>query len=422
MRKRLNEAEVARQLARKVKTDETIWDTHVKGFGLRLRPSDRGLGSANYVAGGTFGRKSWTQRPAANARLVPYKDGLNAVLELLRLNEQKRNPDDVKAERERAEAVLEAERQRLAGHTFNKVADAYEAEVVAHMRQGAEAKRYLAVGRKAWGDRPIHEIRPAECAALIRQRKQSSPSSAQNLFSNLRRLFEWAVNQFCFGIESNPMGDLSPAMLIGERVSRDRVLSIEEARRVWDATSALGPPGREAFQVILLSGLRLREVTEARWGEIDLENKIWVIPAARMKGKNGKARPFAVPLTPRMISIFNSMPRHSSGLVFSANGRTPICVGQRHFKRRLDAACGFSDWVTHDIRRTVASNLVDLGVAEDVADALLSHKRKGVKGVYIRTDRFDDRRRALEKWDAALVPDTATVPADDNVVPFPLAS
>ena len=57
------------------------------------------------------------------------------------------------------------------------------------------------------------------------------------------------------------------------------------------------------YQVLLLSMLRLNEVARAQWSEI--EGDVWTIPATRMKGKNGTARPHVVPLIPALRKVLD---------------------------------------------------------------------------------------------------------------------
>jgi len=61
------------------------------------------------------------------------------------------------------------------------------------------------------------------------------------------------------------------------------------------------------YRLLLLTGLRLNEVADAVWSEFDLPKGIWTIPASRMKGKNGKARPHSVPLTADILAILGEL-------------------------------------------------------------------------------------------------------------------
>jgi hypothetical protein len=164
--------------------------------------------------------------------------------------------------------------------------------------------------------------------------------------------------------------------------------------------------------------LRLKEVGDACWSEI--EGEVWTIPAARMKGKNagtGQAQPHAVPLTEPLRRTFVSLSRGEQGdFVFSHDGARPVDIGQTRLKRQLDSEMlailrqwatargenpdrvNLSPWRNHDVRRTCRSTLSRLGVPQDVAEAVLAHKRLGVVGIYDQWHRLPEKRAALEKW------------------------
>jgi len=140
------------------------------------------------------------------------------------------------------------------------------------------------------------------------------------------------------------------------------------------------------------------------WSEFDLAKGIWTIPAARMKGKNGRARPHTVPLTADIMAILGGLPRFSGGeyLFSNTNGERAAWVADR-VKRRLDVAMTeklgtLPPWVNHDLRRTLRSRLSELRVSPDVAGAILAHVKPGIRGVYDRYEYFDEKRHALELW------------------------
>ena len=99
---------------------------------------------------------------------------------------------------------------------------------------------------------------------------------------------------------------------IGQRVLKDY-----EIAAYWRAAEAMGYPFGKLFQLLLLTALRRNEAANARWGEIDMAAKLWVIPAERMKG--GSAH--AVPLTPEISALLESLPRFAGGdFLFSTTG------------------------------------------------------------------------------------------------------
>jgi integrase len=102
------------------------------------------------------------------------------------------------------------------------------------------------------------------------------------------------------------------------------------------AADAEGYPFGDAVKLLVLTGQRRGEVAEMRWSEVDLERRVWIIPALR--SKNGHAH--EVPLTLAALAILKSMPRFlSSDYVFTTTGRTPIS-GFGRVKDRLDESIG----------------------------------------------------------------------------------
>src|SRR5262249_4681199 len=287
-----------------------------------------------------------------------------------------------------------------------------------------------------WGERPIASISrrdvlpliesirdngtPATLAAYEKRGKANrvpAPVQARNLLAYLKAFFNWAIERDTYGLESSPCEHLKSARIIGERRAEDRTLNDPELFAFWRVTARMTYPHGPLYRLLLLSGLRLNEVADATWSEFDLAKGIWTIPAARMKGKNGKARPHSVPLTADILAVLASLPRFDRGeYLFSARrGEHPIYVSDRA-KQRLDvlmlhtlralARQGGDDpvkvklpaWVNHDLRRTLRSRLSELRVSPDVAEAILAHVKPGIRGVYDRYEFFDEKRHALELW------------------------
>ena len=182
------------------------------------------------------------------------------------------------------------------------------------------------------------EITVEDVLHIVRNVKQRAPSHARNLLGYVRRFFDWAIEQHAYGIKVNPCVGLKPARIVGEKIARDRVLNDEELFAFWRATGHIGYPFGPLYRLLILTGLRLNEVADATWSEIDFRNGIWIVPAARMKGKDGRAVDHVVPLTADIMAILESLPRFKSGdCLFSVTfGRTPVWVSDK-VKKRVDA-------------------------------------------------------------------------------------
>jgi integrase len=195
-------------------------------------------------------------------------------------------------------------------------------------------------------------------------------------------------------IEANPIaGQKMPS----RESSRDRVLSDEEIKRLIRAAQADGYPFGAIYFVLLLTGQRRGEVSAMRWSELDLQRRLWTIPAAR--SKNGHAH--EVPLSSPVVEILQQVPRFlHSDYVFTTNGRSPVS-GFGRAKDRYEHALGSKDWRVHDLRRTSASGMARLGVAPHVIEKVLNHRTgviSGVAAVYNRYGYAEEKRDALERW------------------------
>jgi integrase len=150
---------------------------------------------------------------------------------------------------------------------------------------------------------------------------------------------------------------------------------------------------------LILTGQRLREVSEMEWKKVDLGTKLWTLPGKR--AKNGVEH--TIPLSDQAIDILRSLPRIAgSGFVFTINGRNPI-RGAHLVKRRIDGMlpAGTPHWTIHDLRRTVASGMARLGINLPVIEKLLNHVSgsfAGIVGVYQRHSFSDEKRAAMAAW------------------------
>jgi integrase len=150
---------------------------------------------------------------------------------------------------------------------------------------------------------------------------------------------------------------------------------------------------------LLLTGQRLREISELRWDEI-VDGSL-VLPPARTKNK----RPHRLPLSGFAREIVSSLPRVEGCPYVFSMGRVPI-NGWAVTKQRLDAAMRAQGWNgpafrIHDLRRTAATGLARQGVPIHVTEKILNHASgslSGVAAIYNRYDYAQEMREALERW------------------------
>jgi integrase len=255
-----------------------------------------------------------------------------------------------------------------------------------------------------WKGRRLREITKANVNDLLDAIvDRGAPIGANRVFAQLRKMCNWAIGRDL--IEKNPCEGVNAP---SPETKRKRVLSADEIKLLWEAADALGWPFGPCIKLLILTGQRRDEVAGMRWSELDIEARLWTLPASRSKNK----RAHQVPLSDAAMEVLQALPRHEKiDFVFSTTGRTTIS-GFSRAKASIDsflAARGWipatddddGAWVLHDIRRTVATNFQKLGVRLEVTEAALNHvsgSRAGIVGVYQQHNWADEKRTALDAW------------------------
>ena len=146
----------------------------------------------------------------------------------------------------------------------------------------------------------------------------------------------------------------------------------------------------------MLTGQRRDEIAALQRAEI--ADGALALPAARTKN----SRAHDVPLSPRRWRCWATIRSAWGGTYVFGDGEGGFS-GFSRAKERLDEACGVIDWTLHDLRRTMATRMADLGVQPHVIEAILNHvsgHKAGVAGVYNRSTYAAEKRAALDLWGA----------------------
>jgi integrase len=247
-----------------------------------------------------------------------------------------------------------------------------------------------------WRGRTIHDISRKDVLRLLDDIvDKGSPIVANRTLSAIRKLFNWAVSRDILAM--SPCTGIKPPT--AER-SRDRVLSDDELRAVWEGSEKLGWPFGPMVKILILTAQRRDEVAGMRWDELDLDGGIWALPPERVKNN----KPHEVPLSNATVEILRSLPAAPGHLVFTTTGITSPS-GFSKAKSRLDAMIEkpLKPWRLHDLRRTAATGMARLGIAMPVVEKILNHTSgsfRGVAAVYQRHDYREEKRLALQAWGA----------------------
>jgi integrase len=251
-----------------------------------------------------------------------------------------------------------------------------------------------------WSDKPIAEIDGHDIHSLVDETRRSgapglerrsdgpTEARARVMLSCLSKMFSWLVQHR--RVSQNPCKDVHRPEASR---ARDRVLTDTEIVKFWRATEADPMEFSALLKLLLLTGCRLNEVAGMTRAELSDDGATWNIPGARTKNK----RPHVVPLAPLARKMVGS---GSEGFVFTTTGRSPVS-GWSKIKRRLDEAMKIPPWRLHDLRRTAATGMAEIGIAPHIVEAALNHisgAKAGVAGTYNRAAYAPEKRAALERW------------------------
>jgi len=270
-----------------------------------------------------------------------------------------------------------------------------------------EAPRALKRAFKDWWQRPASLLARGDVVAVL---DQLTPAMARAVVAYGRACFAWAASRGT--VPGNPFLSLAVST---STAKRDRVLTDEEAAKVWRAAATTAAPYGRIVQLLLLTGQRRDEVGGMCWDELAPDLSAWTIPAGRTK--NGV--PSVVPLSKPARAILTCRER-TRGLVFPGEGGRPFGNWTKA-KIALDRACGVPGWCLHDLRRTLATGLQRLGVRLEVTEAVLNHisgSKRGVVGIYQRHDWRAEKEAALAGWAAHLLAAAADEHPAEKVVPM----
>jgi len=229
---------------------------------------------------------------------------------------------------------------------------------------------------------------------------RGSPASANKTYEIIRKMFNFAVARSilkyspCAGIEKP-----------SESNARDRILDEKEIQIFWEKLEEI--PTTEgtklAFKLLLVLGQRRGETTTAEWKEFDLKKGWWTIPSEKTKNK----KTHRVPLTSLAIEFLLEAKELACGSRWVFPGLSedkslnPGTISQAIRKNR--EIFGIDHWTGHDLRRSVASYMGELGVDEFHISKVLNHTTQGVTSKHYNRHTYDpEKRQALETWERKL--------------------
>jgi integrase len=369
---KLTETAIAKLILPSGKSDAIFFDDHMPRFGVRLRDGGSKKYIVQYRQGGLTRR--YTLGPTATLRLDEARERARKVL--------------VATDDGRDPAAEKQNKRAAVGLIFLTVARDFLEASKLRPKTKVGYTYHIEALLKPLHKLPLGSIDRQTIASHLRViAKDNGPTTANRARSTLSSMFAWAIGEgLC---ESNPIIGTN----VQQETARERVLTDAELASIWNAAAEDHDYGR-IVRLLMLTGQRRDEIGGLRWSEIDMDKNLITLPPIRTK--NGIEH--QIPLSNSALAILNSCFRHRD-LVFGL-GQNGFAAWSRH-KPELDRVSGVTDWTLHDLRRTAATRMADIGVQPHVIEAVLNHvsgHKAGVAGIYNRSTYATEKRAALDMW------------------------
>jgi integrase len=267
-----------------------------------------------------------------------------------------------------ADPVAEARKKRAETRdaaagigTLTALLELYGKRAGAKLKSWGECRRRIEHVFAAFLAKPLAALKAEELQ--LTADSHSSAQSAAAAVRYIRPVLKWAAQRRYVGAD---VAVLHPPATVGRR---DRVLSREELAALLPVLTESTSPYARAVRFMLWTLARREEVGGARWRDVNLEAATWTIPAT----KNGL--PHVVPLPRQAVAFLTGIrPTEAdpSILVFGNSAGGTLGNWDRQTKAIMEDS-GTEGWTRHDLRRTGATMLGDMGELPDIIEAALNH-------------------------------------------------
>jgi integrase len=375
---KLSQTSIARFKMPAGKSEHIEFDDEMHGFGLRIRKGANGEHRtliAQYKIGAKHRRIT-----LGNVAKVNFEHARREAKKIFGRVANEQDP-----------AMDRAEARKVASHTLDAAITKYLEARKNDMRPSTQeqVKHHLETLWKPLHSLALGGITRAHVAPVVSAvAKERGPVAANRARANLSAFFGWAMGEgLC---DHNPVVGTNKQTEDGPR---DRALSMAEAAQVW-----LAAPDSDYGRIVrllLLTGCRRDEIGGLRWSEIDLEARAITLPGERTK--NG--RPHIIPLSEPATAILASANRRADRDPVFGLGADGFS-GWSKSKAALEVKLA-EEWTLHDLRRTAATRMADIGVQPHVIEALLNHisgHKAGVAGTYNLSTYAAEKKAALDLW------------------------
>ncbi len=357
-----------------------------------------GDGEGLYLKVGSGGAKSWILRTVVHGRrrdlglgsasLTPLAEARTKAREFRKIAREGGDPDTIRKQ----ESI-----------TFEEAAMRVHAQLLPTWRNKKHAETWLSTvenyANPRFGKRPLHTVGTADILSVLSPIWTEKHETAKRLKQRLSTIFDWAKGAGHYPHE-NPVNGVKKALpTVKHRAEHMAALNWHEIPSfIQDLADREGVSAR-TLEFLILTATRSGEARGARWREIDLEAREWVIPGERMK----RGVPHRVPLSEAALAVLERVRGLDVDLVFPSaqrgkNGEAKqqsVMVFKSLMKRM-----GRDGFTIHGMRSSFRDWCSESAHADrEVAEAALSHATGNeVERAYARSDLFERRRALMDAW------------------------
>ena len=366
------------------------------------KPGFYRAGETLYLRVGKTGSKSWIQRLTFDGKR--HDMGLGSF-KLVTLAEARDMAFENRKEARIHKRDPLAEKRKAKIPTFKEAAMQTYEVLKPRWRSGKHTKNWLQIMEKyaisVIGSVHIDKLGREDVLKILIPLWTKRPETARRLRQKMRTTFKWAqANGF---IENNPAGEMIDGGLPKQRAIKEHFRALPHCA-VADVLDTIERSGmttaKLALRFLVLTAARGGEVRAAIWDEIDLENRTWTVPAAKMKTN----REHRVPLSDSVLAVLEQarILADGSGLVFPSSMRPGKSMSNMTLTKVLRDN-GLAERTTvHGFRSSFRDWCADTGRPREIAEAALAHVVPGVEGAYFRSDLYNRRIQLMQNWAAYL--------------------
>lgn len=244
------------------------------------------------------------------------------------------------------------------------------------------------------GDLPLSLCETRHWLECFDRAKRDTPVAAGYVFQMCKQALKYCrVRRYAV---SNALDDLTIQDVGKKQDKGDRVHDMGELGQIWNSCSdkLFKPYYANLLRLLVVFGCRSQEIRLSSWAEWDLKDWIWTVPREHSKGGEKILRPIPEAIRPFVVALCD---QHKDSGLLLGEIKTPEAVSQ--WGRGIYKRLGHSEpWTLHDLRRTFATTLNNMGIAPHVVEQLLGHTLGGVMAVYNRSQYLPEKLDALNKW------------------------